>query len=85
MDCGPPGSSVHGIFQAGMLEWVAISSPRGSSQTRDQTTSPTLADRCFTSKPPGLKKRGKCLPPKFCSESKYLEGKCLLETLIVIA
>ena len=37
MDCGPPGSSVHGIFQAGMLEWVAISSSRGSSQTRDRT------------------------------------------------
>ena len=30
MDCGPPGSSVHGIFQARMLEWVAISDSRGS-------------------------------------------------------
>ena len=30
-DCSPPGSSVHGIFQAGILEWVAISSSRGSS------------------------------------------------------
>ena len=28
MDCSPPGSSVHGIFQATMLEWVAISSPK---------------------------------------------------------
>ena len=28
MDCSPPGSSVHEIFQAGILEWVAISSPR---------------------------------------------------------
>ena len=35
MDCSPPGSSVHGILQAGILEWVAISSPRGSSQPRD--------------------------------------------------
>ena len=36
MDCSPPGSSVHGILQAGILEWVAISSSRGSSQPRDQ-------------------------------------------------
>ena len=31
LDCSPPGSSVHGIFQARILEWVAISSSRGSS------------------------------------------------------
>ena len=35
--CSPPGSSAHGIFQAGILEWVAISFSRGSSQPRDQT------------------------------------------------
>ena len=32
VDCSPPGSSVHGILQARILEWVAISSSRGSSQ-----------------------------------------------------
>ena len=37
MDCSLPGSSVHGIFQARILEWVAISSSRGSSQPRDRT------------------------------------------------
>ena len=37
MECSMPGSSVHGIFQARMLEWVAISSFKGSSQPRDQT------------------------------------------------
>ena len=37
MDCGPPGSSVHGIFQARILEWVAISFSRGSSHPRDRT------------------------------------------------
>ena len=37
MDCSLPGSSIHGIFQARILEWVAISSSRGSSQLRDQT------------------------------------------------
>ena len=35
MDCNPPGSSVHGIPQARTLEWVAISSSRGSSRLRD--------------------------------------------------
>ena len=34
-DCGPPGSSVHGILQARILEWVAISSSRGFSQPRN--------------------------------------------------
>ena len=37
MDCSLPDSSVHGISQARILEWVAISSSRGSSQPRDQT------------------------------------------------
>ena len=37
MDCGPPGSSVHGILQARILEWVAMPSSKGSSQPRDQT------------------------------------------------
>ena len=35
MDCGPPGSSVHGIFQARILEWGATSYSRGSSRPRD--------------------------------------------------
>ena len=37
MDCSPPGSSVHGISQARILEWVAISSSRGPSWSRDRT------------------------------------------------
>ena len=37
IDCSPLGSSVCGILQAGLLEWVAIPSSRGSSQPRDQT------------------------------------------------
>ena len=36
-DCGPPGSSVHVILQARILEWVAISYSKGSSQPREQT------------------------------------------------
>ena len=37
MACSPPGSSVHGVSQARILEWVAISSSRRSSQPRDQS------------------------------------------------
>ena len=36
MDCSPPGSSIHGVFQARIMEWVAISYSRGSSQPRDR-------------------------------------------------
>ena len=37
LDCSPPGSSVHGILQARILEWVAMLSSRGSSRPRNQT------------------------------------------------
>ena len=40
MDCGLPASSVHGISQTRILEWVAISFSRGSSQPGDRTASP---------------------------------------------
>ena len=36
MDCSPPGSSVHGIFQARILEWVAMSFSRGSSVAKEE-------------------------------------------------
>ena len=42
------GSSVHEIFQARVLEWVAISFSRGSSQPRDRTQVSCIAGRCFT-------------------------------------
>ena len=42
MDCSPLGSSVQGILQARILEWVAISFSRGSSQRRDWIWSPAL-------------------------------------------
>ena len=47
MDCSPPGSSVHGILQARILEWVAISFSRGSSQPRDWTRVSCIAGRHF--------------------------------------
>ena len=49
MDCSLPGSSVHGILQARILEWVAFPFSRGSSQPRDQTQGSHIADRLFTS------------------------------------
>ena len=45
MDCSPTGSSAHGISQAGILEWVAISYPGGSSQPRDQTRGSCIGRR----------------------------------------
>ena len=47
MDCNPPVSSVHGIFQARILEWVAIPFSRGSSPPRDQTLASRIAGRLF--------------------------------------
>ena len=48
MDGSPPGSSVQGIFQARILEWVAISFSRGSSQLRDWTWVSCIAGRLST-------------------------------------
>jgi len=56
MDCSLPGSSVQGIFQARILEWVTISFSRGSSQSRDRnwvSCSSCIAGRFFTAEPPG--------------------------------
>ena len=48
MDCHLPGSSVHGILQARILEWVAISFCRRSFQPRDWTQVSHIIGRCFT-------------------------------------
>ena len=47
MDCSLPGSSLHGILQATVLEWVAISFSRGSSQPRDRTRVSCILGRHF--------------------------------------
>ena len=47
-DCSPPGSSVHGILQARILEWVVIPFSRGCSQPWDQTWVSCIAGRFFT-------------------------------------
>ena len=56
MDCSLPGSYVHGILQARVLEWVSISSSWGSSQLKDQihvSCGSPLAGRFFTTELPG--------------------------------
>ena len=68
MDCSPPGSSVQGILQASILEWIAMPSSRGSSRPRDWACGfcgSYIAGRRFTAEP-----RGKPLLP--CSW--YLPG-----------
>ena len=53
VDCSPPGSSVQGILQERIPEWVAMPSSRGSSQPRNQTHISCIVGRFFTSEPPG--------------------------------
>ena len=48
MNCSLPSSSVHGILQARILQWVAILFSRGSSWSRDQTQVSSTASRFFT-------------------------------------
>ena len=53
VDHSPQGSSsVHGISQASILQWLAIASPRGSSQTGSNPTSSSLTGGFFTTEPP---------------------------------
>ena len=53
MDYSPPGSSVHAISQARILEWVAIPSLRDLPNPGIKPLSPVLAGGFFTSEPPG--------------------------------
>ena len=77
LDCSPPGCSVHGMFQARILEWAAISYSRGSSQPRDQTCISyisCIAGTFFTTEP--LRK-----PKMALKINKYI---LLREMLIII-
>ena len=53
MDCGPPGSSVHGILHARILQWVANPFSRGSSDPGIKPGSPALQADSLPSEPPG--------------------------------
>ena len=81
----PPGFSDHGIFQAGILEWVAISSFRGSSNPGIKPASlvtPVLAGMLFTSLPPGksvvqVKVSVTQLCPSLCDPMDYTGHRIL--------
>ena len=64
MDCSPPDSSVHGIFQARILEWVAISFPRDLPDPGIALRSPALQADSSPSEPPG---NPRCRRPRFDS------------------
>ena len=64
LDCSPPGSSVHGILQARILEWVAISFSRGSSWPGIEPRSPALQEDPLQTEPPGT--------PRYFTEDQYL-------------
>ena len=61
-DCSLPGFSIHGIFQARVLEWVAISFSRGSSQPRDRTQVSSIVGSCFNRLSQGSPKAVKVTP-----------------------
>ena len=78
MDCSPPGSSVY-VFQARLLEWVAIPFSRGSSLPRDRTGSPALKADSLLSELPGAGKKPRPQPAgspnaKGCSGSSSPEN-----------
>ena len=72
LDCSPPGSSVHGILQARIMEWVAMPSSRGSSQPRVSC----IAGR-FLTEPPGNP------PPYFFSIRIYLLISCIISWIFL--
>ena len=67
--CSPPGSSVHGILQARILEWVAVPFSRGSSQARDRTEVSCIAGRFFTVWATREALMGRIMPPPKISRS----------------
>ena len=52
MDCSPPGSSIYGILQSRILDWVAFPFSRGPSRTRCEPWSPTLQAYSLLNEPP---------------------------------
>ena len=81
VDCSLPGSSVHEISQARILEWIAIAFSRGSSLAGIEPVSPALAGRFFTTEPP-LKPTG--VNGKYEIEPGSLVGAPALEAMHVL-
>ena len=72
MNCSPTGSSVDGVFQARILEWVAISFSRGYSQPRDQTQVSRIQADSLSAELPGKPKEG-WAPRNWCFQTVVLE------------
>ena len=86
MDHSPPGSSVHGVLQARILEWVAMPSSRGSSRPRDRTHISyiscigrwVLYHECHLGNPCHLSKLSFASPSSTNFITKFLIGKDVL-------
>ena len=72
----------HGIFQAKILEWVAISYSRASSQPRDWTRLFCLAGGFFTTKPPGKPANGTLLQYLLMKKKGHLSGPVLFKPVL---
>ena len=81
MDCGLPGSSVHGIFQARVLEWVAISFSRGSSWPRDWTQVSCIVGKCLYSQANSFIYLGNILPNQ--NEALLIENVTMMLTWLI--
>ena len=90
MDCSPPGSSVHGILQKRILEWVAILSPGDLLKPGIKPMAPTLEADSLPSEPPGKSERGvqmalamsyQCLQCRTSSKNGYHLRVCTRDLL----
>ena len=80
MHCSLPGSPVHGILQARILEWIAFPFSRGSSQPRNRTQVSRMADSLWTEPPGKPKYTGVCVSRKHADEWRP-QSACRDETL----
>ena len=78
VDCSPPGSPVHRIFQARILEWGAMPSSRGSSRCRDQTCVSCIAGRFFSTGASLVAQKVKHLP---AVQETWVRSLCWEDTL----
>ena len=77
MGCSPPGSSVHGILQARILEWLPCCPQRGSFQPRIEPRSPTLQADSLPSQPPRFVYLSFCRSVNFCFYMLTLCCSCI--------
>ena len=84
MGCSPPGSSVHGISQSRILEWVAISFSRGSFRPRDQSHIFCTGSGFFTTEPWGKPNWGLRVFQKFYKERVSFHQKKIMKIIICL-